>query len=141
MRLRRTRAILIGVLRCLIVDDSPRFLDAASGLLERQGIAVVGVASTGREALDLTRELDPDVVLVDIGLEHESGFDVARSLAPGGRGGRPKVILISTHAEDEFADLIATSPAEGFLAKSGLSAHAIADLLAEGPAASASRPA
>jgi hypothetical protein len=38
------------MLRCLIVDDSPRFLDAARGLQEREGTAVVGVASTGAEA-------------------------------------------------------------------------------------------
>jgi DNA-binding NarL/FixJ family response regulator len=39
--------------RCLIVDDSRRFLDAARGLLERQGLSVVGEASTGDEALRL----------------------------------------------------------------------------------------
>ena len=40
----------VMTLRCLIVDDSPRFLDAARGLLERQGVTVVAVASTGRLA-------------------------------------------------------------------------------------------
>jgi CheY-like chemotaxis protein len=39
------------MLRCLIVDDSPRFLDAARGLLERQGVTVVGVASNSADAL------------------------------------------------------------------------------------------
>jgi CheY-like chemotaxis protein len=55
-------------LRCLIVDDSPRFLAAARGLLERQGIAVVGVASSGAEALRRVAELRPDVTLLDIDL-------------------------------------------------------------------------
>ena len=45
------------MLRCLIVDDSPRFLDAARGLLERQGVTVVGVASNGAEALQRAVEL------------------------------------------------------------------------------------
>jgi len=45
-------------LRCLIVDDSPRFLDAAHSLLERQGIMVGGVAATSAEALRQAAELD-----------------------------------------------------------------------------------
>ncbi len=67
-------------MRCLIVDDSRHFLDAAHGLLERQGIVVVGVASTGAEALRRVEELRPDVTLVDIDLGGESGFEVARRL-------------------------------------------------------------
>jgi CheY-like chemotaxis protein len=53
-----------AMLRCLIVDDSPRFLDAARGLLERQGITVVGVASNSAEALQRAQELRPDVTLL-----------------------------------------------------------------------------
>ena len=53
-------------IRCLIVDDSRPFLDAARLLLERQGMAVVGVATTSADALRLEDELRPDVVLVDM---------------------------------------------------------------------------
>jgi DNA-binding NarL/FixJ family response regulator len=62
-------------LRCLIVEDSRRFLDSARGLLERQGITVVGVASTSAEALRLTETPRPDVTLIDIALGEESGFE------------------------------------------------------------------
>jgi CheY-like chemotaxis protein len=117
------------MLQCLIVDDSRHFLDAARGLLERQGIVVVGVASTGAEALRRVKELRPDVTLVDIDLGDESGFDVARQLQHDSDGTRTRVILISTHAEQDYADLIAASPAVGFLSKSVLSADAIRDLL------------
>jgi hypothetical protein len=55
----------------------------------------------------------------------ESGFDLAQSLAGHDRGGRPAVILVSTRAEGDFADLIAESPVAGFLPKSELSADAI----------------
>jgi DNA-binding NarL/FixJ family response regulator len=116
------------MLRCLIVDDSPRFLDAARGLLERQGISVVGVASTSAEALACSAELRPDVTLVDIDLGGESGLELARRLH-GGVGSGP-VILISTHAEQDYAELIAASPAVGFLPKTALSAEAIRGLLA-----------
>jgi DNA-binding NarL/FixJ family response regulator len=111
-------------LRCLIVDDNPAFLEAARVLLEREGLSVVGVASRSAEALEQANELRPEVVLVDIMLGPESGFELTRRLAENGNGGR-KMILISTHAEADFADLIADSPAAGFLPKSELSASAI----------------
>jgi CheY-like chemotaxis protein len=117
------------MLRCLIVDDSPRFLDAARGLLEGQGVAVVGVASTSAEALQRVQELGPDVTLLDIDLGGESGLELARRLHD--QDGPGPVILISTHAEQDYAELIAASPAIGFLSKATLSGDAIRDLLAD----------
>lgn len=119
-------------LRCLIVDDSPRFLDAARGLLERQGLMVVGVASSGAEAVERATELRPDVALLDIDLGGESGFDVARRLSREASLASTRVILISTHAEQDYTDLIVTSPVVGFLSKSGLSGDAIRALISRG---------
>jgi DNA-binding NarL/FixJ family response regulator len=116
------------LLRCVIVDDSPSFVDAATSLLERQGVTVVGVASTSVEALQLVGELQPDVTLVDINLGGESGFELAEQLHRDVRAVSP-LILISTHAEQEFAEMIAASPAAGFLPKFALSRGAIDDLL------------
>jgi two-component system, NarL family, nitrate/nitrite response regulator NarL len=112
-------------LRSLIVDDSSHFLAAASDLLEREGIAVVGVASTSDEAVQLVDELQPDVALVDIDLGEESGFDVALRLA----GERSRVVLISAYHEKDFADLIEASPAIGFVSKSDLSASSIYEVV------------
>jgi DNA-binding NarL/FixJ family response regulator len=111
--------------RCLIVDDSRHFLDAARGLLERQGLTVVGEASTGAEALRLAAKLRPDVTLVDIDLGGESGFEVARQLSRQAATTASRMILISTHAEEDYAELIAASPAIGFLSKAELSGGAI----------------
>jgi DNA-binding NarL/FixJ family response regulator len=116
-------------LRCLIVDDSPRFLDAARGLLERQRIMVVGVASTSAEALQQATQLRPDITLLDIDLGGESGFDLARLLSREANLARTQMILISTHAEQDYIDLITASPVVGFLPKSALSADAIRDLI------------
>jgi CheY-like chemotaxis protein len=116
-------------LRCLIVDDNSGFLRAASALLEHEGLQVVGVASTGAEAIRRAADLHPDVTLIDIDLGADSGFEVARrlfddpSLDPG------QLILISAHDQDDFADLIEASPAVGFLVKPALSATAIESLL------------
>lgn len=115
--------------RCLIVDDSPRFLDAARGLLERQGMTVVGVAATSAEAVRRAEELSPDVALVDIDLGGESGLELARRLHRRTGQTRPAVILISTHAEQDYAEVIAAGPAIGFLSKTGISAGAIQALL------------
>ncbi len=110
-------------MRCLIVDDSQGFIDAARSLLECQGITVVGTASTVAGALRRYLELRPQVVLVDVDLGGESGFDVAELLHEF--GATAPVILISTHAGDDFIEMIAASPAVGFIAKSGLTGSAI----------------
>ena len=118
-------------IRCLIVDDSPSFLRAARTLLEMEGVTVLGVATTGADALRRVEELRPNVTLVDIDLGRESGLDVARRLTSDGGLAPSGVILISTHAETDFADLIAEAPVAGFLPKSDLSAGAIRALLNE----------
>jgi CheY-like chemotaxis protein len=114
--------------RCLIVDDNHDFLQAARDLLEREGIRVVGVVTTGSEAGRRCRELKPDVALVDIDLGGENGFDVARQLAGRGKHAT-QVILISSYSGDDFADLIADSPAISFLPKPALSGEAIRGIL------------
>jgi DNA-binding NarL/FixJ family response regulator len=116
-------------LRCLIVDDNLGFLDAARLLLEQEGLQVVGVATSGDEALRAVAELRPDVTLLDIDLGGESGFDVARRLADDRDSGPGQLILISTHSEEDLVDLIEESPAIGFLGKTALSATTIMGLL------------
>ncbi|MGW7207938.1 response regulator [Streptomyces sp. NPDC054837] len=113
-------------MRCLLVDDSIRFLEAARTLLERDGIPVVGVAMSGSEALARATELAPDIVLVDLDLNGENGFDLAVELAGNVTS---VIILISTHSLDDFEELVAASPARGFLHKSALSARSIRDVL------------
>jgi DNA-binding NarL/FixJ family response regulator len=114
--------------RCLIVDDSADFRDAAIDMLERAGIDVVGVACSADEALSRYADLRPDVTLVDVELNGESGFDVVERLH-GTDGPAPSVILISTHSEQDYAEMIADSSALGFLAKFALSPTAIRGML------------
>jgi CheY-like chemotaxis protein len=117
-------------IRCLIVDDSPRFARVAVELLEEEGIDVLAVASGGEEAVRLARELRPNLALVDIDLGADNGLAVARRLRGGEHGELVEaVIVISTHAQEEFAELIEASPAVGFLPKAALSADAIEALL------------
>jgi DNA-binding NarL/FixJ family response regulator len=114
---------------CLIVDDSPEFLEAARQLLSDDGVTVVGFAATADEAVGETLALSPDVALVDIDLGTESGFDVAHRLAGLPHGG-PPVILISAESGAELAELVDASGALGFVSKTDLSGDAIRTLLA-----------
>jgi len=125
---------MLGVmaLRCLIVDDNPDVLRTASELLSSEGLTIVGVARNGDEAMELLRSALIDVALVDIDLGSESGLNLTRSLAQGAETSSVRTILISTHDEGEYADLIAESPALGFLSKADLSAASVCGLLRAG---------
>jgi DNA-binding NarL/FixJ family response regulator len=116
-------------MRCLLVDDSTTFLETARILLGRDGVTVMGTASSSAEAVRLADALQPDIAVVDIGLGPENGFDLARDLATQGI----TVIMTSTAAEDDYVDLIAESPVAGFLAKTDLSAAGIRRLLGVSP--------
>jgi DNA-binding NarL/FixJ family response regulator len=117
------------IMRCLLVDDNAAFVETARRVLDLGGLRVTGTASTIGEALLLASELQPDVVLVDIALGNENGFDLARRLAES--HAYLAVIMISSDTKDDYADLVAGSPALGFLPKDELSADGIRRLLAK----------
>jgi len=133
MRARPARcdAVMFMSLRCLIVDDSPRFGEEARDLLEHEGIRVIGIAASGDEAVRLAKALRPNVALVDVSLREESGFDVARRLVDSSNEKPPAIILISTYDEREFSGRIEASPAIGFIAKTELSAKRIHALVGD----------
>jgi DNA-binding NarL/FixJ family response regulator len=116
-------------LRLLIVDDNERFLAVARAGLERDGVEVIGTATTIAQAMDKAGSLRPDVVLVDVALGAESGFDLTRRLVGHYPELRARVVLISTRREEDLADLIAASPAVGFVWKAHLSARALRELV------------
>lgn len=108
----------------LIVDDHPSFRASARRMLEADGYEVVGEAADGRSAIDAARELQPDVVLLDIRLPDVDGFQVAERMAANGAA--PAIVLTSSR---DRSDLGYMNPAHGFIPKSELSAEAIASLL------------
>jgi DNA-binding NarL/FixJ family response regulator len=117
--------------RCLIVDDNTSFREEMRALLVEQGVDVVGGAGSAAEAHRQIARLRPDVALIDIDLGGQSGLELARQLRQEPRdAAAPHVILISTHDEAEYADLIEASSAIGFLAKTDLSAASIRRMLA-----------
>jgi DNA-binding NarL/FixJ family response regulator len=111
--------------RCLIVDDNPEFLEAARDVLAREGVEVVGVAGNATQAIASAALLRPDVFLLDIYLGQENGLEVAGQLTVRDGAASPAIILISTYAERDLADLVADSPAVAFLPKDKLSGDAV----------------
>jgi CheY-like chemotaxis protein len=109
------------------VDDDETFLRTAQSVLEQDGLTVVDVATSCAEAIQRVGLLCPDVVLIDIRLGRESGFDVARQLADHPHAAT--LIMISTHAEEDYADMIVASPVAGFLPKAELSAAGVRRIL------------
>jgi DNA-binding NarL/FixJ family response regulator len=97
-------------------------------MLEAEGFEIVGEASSGGGAIDATRRLRPDVVLLDIQLPDRSGFDVCTELRDL-NGVRPDVVLVSSRDASDFGGLIAASGARGFVPKAELCGGAVATLL------------
>jgi DNA-binding NarL/FixJ family response regulator len=97
----------------MLVDDSVDFLRAASAMLGSEGVAIVGQVSSGLSALKSVAAAEPDVILVDVELGPEDGFEVARQL----KKAHPpsKIVLISLRDQDE--ERIEETGAIGFLRK------------------------
>lgn len=116
----------------LIVDDHAPFRSAVRVLLERGGFRVVGEAGDGETALDAVRRVAPDVVLLDIQLPGDDGFAICeRIVAATGvtAEGRPVVVLTSGRPIGTFRRRLARSQAAGFIAKTDLTAPALAALV------------
>jgi DNA-binding NarL/FixJ family response regulator len=111
----------------LIVDDHDGFRASARALLERHGLEIVGEARNGASALQAANALRPDVVLLDVQLPDQDGFEVAARLAE--LASPPAVVLTSSHDDAAFGSLIAESSAHGFIAKAELSGQRITALV------------
>jgi two-component system nitrate/nitrite response regulator NarL len=104
----------------LIVDDHEAFRGFARRLLEAGGLTVIGEAADGVSAVAAVRELDPDLVLLDVMLPDIDGFAVAEQIAD-----RARVVLTSSRDFDDLRERLARTPARGFIPKAELSAEAL----------------
>jgi len=103
-------------LRILLVDDHKIVREGLRTLIEKQpGLEVVGEADSGRMALKLTRELKPDVVIMDITMPDLNGIEATRQIhseIPG-----VKVIALSMHSDKRLVTGILMAGASGYLLK------------------------
>jgi DNA-binding NarL/FixJ family response regulator len=102
--------------RILLVDDQEFLRMGFRMVLEAQdGLEVVGEAGDGAEAVALTRQLEPDVVLMDVRMPGMDGVQATRALVDG--GSRSRVIILTTFDLDEYAHAALRAGASGFLLK------------------------
>ena len=112
----------------LIVDDHPSFRATARALLQAEGFEVVGEAVDGAGALAKVRELQPEIVLLDVQLPDLDGFEIASRLCRNGHA--PAVVLVSSRDAADYGELIPACGACGFIPKAELSGASIRALLA-----------
>jgi DNA-binding NarL/FixJ family response regulator len=102
----------------MIVDDQAPFRTAARLVVEStDGFDVVGEAESGEESIGLAKEVDPDLVLMDVNLPGINGLEATRSILDGAVH-RVVILLLSTYEESEFGPRISESGAAGFISKS-----------------------
>ena len=115
-------------IRVLVVDDHPVWRDGVRNDLERSAVAeVVGEASDGGEAIEVAREVMPEVVLMDLRLPTVSGVDATRQIVD--ESPHVKVLVLSASAEEAGVLEAVKAGASGYLLKSA-SADELADAVA-----------
>jgi DNA-binding NarL/FixJ family response regulator len=125
--LRLPARIVTMAFSVVIVDDHAGFRRSARALLEADGFDVVGEAADGSEAGIAVDRLRPAVVLLDIQLPDEDGFELAERLI--GVPNPPMIVLISSRDAASYGDRLTRSRARGFIAKRDLSGAALSALI------------
>ncbi len=102
--------------RVLLADDHAMLRQALRKVLEREGdMDVVGEANNGGDTLRMAKELDPDVIVMDISMPGVDGISATRRLT--GSNSSAKVLALSTHAERHFITQMLTAGARGYVVK------------------------
>jgi DNA-binding NarL/FixJ family response regulator len=103
-------------IRVLVADDQPLVRSGFRMVLDqRPDLELVGEAADGLEALRLSRELDPDVILMDVRMPNLDGVEATRKLVDG--GSRARVLVLTTFDLDEYVYAAIRAGASGFLLK------------------------
>lgn len=112
--------------RVVVVDDHPLFLDGVVSLLNAAGYEVVGKAEDGKQALALVKDLEPDLVLLDIGMPGQDGLATLKAI----KRDRPQIRVVMLTVSDRDEDLFAAiqAGADGYLLKDMKSSEFIARL-------------
>jgi len=109
-------------IRVLMVDRSAFFANSAARFLSMNpNLEIVGHVSSAQGALNQTRELSPDLVLVDLGLRHASAFDLTRQMKAINPSS--KVVLLGLHDNEHYERAARRAGADAFLPKWDFASH------------------
>jgi DNA-binding NarL/FixJ family response regulator len=104
------------MIELLLVDDHDAFRGFVRTLLSKEAdLTVVGEANDGRSAVRLARELEPDVILIDVVMPGMGGIEATGQILASRPG--IKVIALSMHAEQGFVDAMLGAGASGYVLK------------------------
>src|SRR6185503_9051547 len=103
-------------IKVLLVDDHTVVRQGLRVLLEaEQDIEIVGEADTGRQAVQMTRKLAPDVVVMDIAMPNLNGLEATRQILK--EMPKAKVLVLSSYSDDEYVHQMTEAGAAGYLLK------------------------
>jgi DNA-binding NarL/FixJ family response regulator len=106
------------VIRVVLADDQTLVRSGFRSLLDaRDDIEVIGEAANGREAVELVRQLRPDVVLMDIRMPELDGLEATREIAADSDLGSVRIVILTTFELDEYLFDALRHGASGFLVK------------------------
>jgi two-component system, NarL family, response regulator NreC len=104
--------------RVLVVDDHKIFRESLRALVDSHAdMEVVGVAQSGQEAIALTREVLPDVIIMDVKMPVMDGIETTRRILAEMPG--IKILALSMYAEDNFVSGMMKAGASGYILKGG----------------------
>jgi DNA-binding NarL/FixJ family response regulator len=112
--------------RCLIADDQAMVREGFAAVLNSQpGLQVVGQAADGADAVHQARQLEPDVILMDVRMPVMDGLQATRQILGGASPARPRVLMLTTFDLDEYVYEALRAGASGFLLKDATAAELI----------------
>lgn len=103
--------------RVLIVDDQAPFRDVARTVIDlTDGFEFAGEVETGEESIEAARELNPDLVLMDVNLPGISGLEATKQILA--ESDRVVILVLSTYEAEEYAPRVAETGAAAYIPKS-----------------------
>jgi len=102
-------------IRIMLADDHKIVREGLAGLLAKKGFEIIGEAETGHEAVRMARELEPDVVLMDVSMPELNGFEATRQILAD--NSHIRVIGLSMHSDKRFVTKMLKAGARGYLRK------------------------
>ena len=112
----------------LVADDDPQTLRILVRILEAGGYAKVIATSDSAAVLDLCREHQPGLVLLDLTMPSPNGFELLADLRDGAAGREPAVVMLSGHEHPAFAKRAIAMGAKAMLTKTTPRAEILAEL-------------